>query len=170
MKPNEGETMDWGRIKVLLLDSDGVLTDGGVYLPEAGGPEIRRFDIKDGFGIARLLKDGFPIGVISRSPSTPVQTRCEKLGIPHIYLGAKDKVACAKKILDQLKLDWSDAAFMGDDVPDLPLLQKVAFPLTPLNGAEEIREATKWVSRFPGGGGAVREACDHIFRARQAKS
>jgi 3-deoxy-D-manno-octulosonate 8-phosphate phosphatase (KDO 8-P phosphatase) len=167
MQPNEGESMDWGRIKLLLLDSDGVLTDGGVYLPESEGPEIRRFDIKDGFGITRLLGEGFPIGVISRSPSTPVRVRCERLGIPHIFLGAKDKVDCAKQILNQLNLDWSDMAFMGDDVPDLPLLEKVGFSLTPQNGAFEVREKVMWVSQFPGGGGAVREACDKIYNARE---
>ncbi|MGE9291323.1 MAG: KdsC family phosphatase, partial [Puniceicoccales bacterium] len=145
MQPKEGETMDWARIKVLLLDSDGVLTDGGVYLPESGGPEIRRFDIKDGFGITRLLDVGFPIGVISRSPSTPVETRCKRLGIPHIYLGAKNKVACAEEILESLNLSWEDAAFMGDDVPDLPLLEKVAFPLTPANGSPEVATKVKWI-------------------------
>jgi len=157
--------MDWARIKVLLLDSDGVLTDGGVFLPESGGSEFRRFDIKDGFGIARLLSIGFPIAVISRSPSTPVSTRCEKLGIKHVFLGAKDKVACAEKLLKELGLDWKEAAFMGDDVPDIPLLQQVGKSLCPANASKETLDHADWVSQFPGGQGAVREISDKLYWA-----
>ncbi|MFP4351393.1 MAG: KdsC family phosphatase [Puniceicoccaceae bacterium] len=162
------ESIRWERIKVLLLDSDGVLTDGGVFLPESGAPEYRRFDIKDGFGITRLLSGGFPLAVISRSPSVPVRIRCERLGIPHVFLGAADKTACAAELLERLGLAWRDAAFMGDDVPDLPLLGKVGFPLAPADASPEVLRAAAWVSGRPGGSGAVREACDRIHFARSA--
>lgn len=161
----EVKAIDWARIKVLLLDSDGVLTDGGVYIPETGSPEIRRFDIKDGFGITRLIERGFPIGVISRSPSTPVQTRCERLGIKHIYLGTQDKVSAAEKILTADKVEWSEAAFMGDDIPDLPLLARVGLAAAPRNASAEVLEKADWVSSFRGGSGAVREICDLLYRA-----
>ncbi len=157
--------MNWNQIKVLLLDSDGVLTDGGVYLPENGGGEIRRFDIKDGFGITRLLERKFPIAVISRSPSTPVESRCKKLGIPSVFVGVTDKVDCAHNLLDRLEIEWRNAAFMGDDIPDIPLLEKVGYPLAPSNAVPEVRQLVKWISRFPGGAGAVREACDNIYES-----
>jgi len=166
MTTRKDETINWNTIEILLLDSDGVLTDGGVYLPETGGAEIRRFDIKDGFGITRLLETGFPIAVISRSPSTPVETRCEKLGIQHVFLAAKDKVACAEALLGKLRIDWSKAAFMGDDVPDLPLLEKVGTSLAPRNASSEVIEKVAWISRFDGGAGAVREVCDNLFHSR----
>ena len=160
------ESIQWERIKVLLLDSDGVLTDGGVFLPDSGEPEFRRFDIKDGFGITRLLSSGFPIAVISRSPSVPVSVRCKRLGIPHVFLGVEDKSACARDLLATLGMDWESAAFMGDDLPDLPLLEKVAYPLAPADASPEVIRVASWVSRKPGGFGAVREACDCIFYAR----
>ncbi len=159
------KAIQWEQIKVLLLDSDGVLTDGGVFLPESGESEFRRFDIKDGFGITRLLAEGFPIAVISRSPSVPVRNRCRRLGIPHVFLGVSDKVACARELLTTLDLTWECAAFMGDDLPDLPLLEKVAFPLAPADASPEVIRTASWVSRKRGGFGAVREACDVIFHA-----
>ena len=164
------EAIRWEQIKVLLLDSDGVLTDGGVFLPESGDQEFRRFDIKDGFGITRLLSTGFPIAVISRSPSLPVRNRCERLGIPHVFVGVEDKVACATELLATLNLGWECAAFMGDDIPDLPLLEKVAFPLAPADASPEVIECASWISRKPGGCGAVREACDRIYLPDLPKS
>ena len=166
MRQPEEESMNWARIKALLLDSDGVLTDGGVYLPEKGAPEFRRFDIKDGFGITRLLGTGFPIAVISRSPSVPVETRCQRLGIRHVFVGVADKVACAESFLKDQGLSWEDAAFMGDDVPDLPLMQRVGLSLAPADASDEILEVASWVSGQKGGQGAVREACDRIYQAR----
>jgi len=160
------EAIRWEQIKVLLLDSDGVLTDGGVFLPDSGEMEFRRFDIKDGFGITRLLSEGVPIAVISRSPSVPVRNRCKRLGVPHVFLGVSDKVACAEGLLTTLDLTWESAAFMGDDIPDLPLLEKVGFPLAPANASPEVIRAAAWVSDRPGGFGAVREACDRIHVAR----
>ena len=165
MKPPEAEPIEWERVRALLLDSDGVLTDGGIYLPETAEAEFRRFDIKDGFGIARLVARKFPIAVISRSPSVPVRTRCERLGIPDVFLGIEDKDACAGEYLDRIGVDWSETAFMGDDVPDLPLLRKVGYPLAPADASPEVHGAAVWISRRSGGHGAVREACDRIFAA-----
>lgn len=168
MRQPKEESIPWERIKALLLDSDGVLTDGGVYLPEEDAPEFRRFDIKDGFGITRLLGTGFPIAVISRSPSVPVRTRCKRLGIEDVYVGVKDKVASAGDFLKKHGIDWNEAAFMGDDVPDLPLMNRVGFSLAPEDASEEVLEEVSWVSRRLGGHGAVREVCDRIYRARRA--
>ena len=166
METGKSESIHWERIQILLLDSDGVLTDGGVYLPEEGGVEMRRFNIKDGLGITRLLGEDFPVAVISRSPSTPVRNRCERLGIGHIFLGAKDKVACAEELLQTLEIPWENAAFMGDDLPDLPLLAKVGLAMAPRDAAAEVVDRVDWVSGFDGGQGAVREACDQIYRGR----
>lgn len=166
MQQSEEESISWGRIKALLLDSDGVLTDGGVYIPENSAPEFRRFDIKDGYGITRLLGNGFPVAVISRSPSAPVQTRCQRLGIRNVFIGVLDKVACAEGFLQKEGIDWADAAFMGDDVPDLPLMDRVGFSLAPADASEEVLSVVDWVSSRKGGHGAVREVCDRIFQAR----
>ncbi len=170
MRQPEEESIPWGRIKALLLDSDGVLTDGGVYLPENDAPEFRRFDIKDGFGLTRLLGAGFPIAVISRSPSVPVQTRCRRLGIENAFVGVADKVTCAESFLRKQGIEWEAAAFMGDDVPDLPLLRQVGLSLAPADASEEVRKAVTWVSGRNGGQGAVREVCDRIYWARLAST
>lgn len=167
MESQEAKSINWNRIKVLLLDSDGVLTDGGVYLPESGENELRRFSIKDGFGITRLLSTGFPIAVISRSPSTPVRVRCERLGITQVHLGIQNKVEQAGKVIESLGLSWAETAFMGDDVPDLDLLRTVGLSLAPADAANEVIREVDWVSQFPGGHGAVREVCDSIFFATE---
>jgi len=167
MEAGKTESGDWCKIKALLLDSDGVLTDGGVYLPEEGGSEMRRFNIKDGFGITRLLHTGTPVGVISRSPSTPVKTRCERLGIPYVFLGVQDKVECANELISSLGLEWCDIAFMGDDVPDLPLIKRVGVSMAPNDAATEVLKEAQWISNYPGGNGAVREACDRIYWAKK---
>ncbi|MEM0964741.1 MAG: HAD-IIIA family hydrolase [Verrucomicrobiota bacterium] len=163
MSDPEKNAINWPGIKALLLDSDGVLTDGGVYLPSEGSNEYRRFDIKDGFGITRLLSIGFPIAVISRSPSTPVWERCRRLGVEHVFLAVEDKVACAEEFLASQGIEPSEAAFMGDDVPDLKLLKRVGYPMAPNDASPEVLGVAKWISQKRGGFGAVREVCDLLY-------
>lgn len=161
------ENPPWSDIRCLLLDCDGVLTDGGVYLGEENSSEYRRFDIKDGYGLVQLLARGIVVGVISKSPSTPVRTRARNLGIREVHLGVPDKVACATDILERHSIPWEATAFMGDDAPDLQLLQKVGYPLAPADAVETVRKAAVWVAGRPGGYGAVREAADRILRSMQ---
>lgn len=149
----------WKRIRVLFLDSDGVLTEGGVYVDEEGR-ELRRFSIKDGYGIAKLLRSGVEVAVISRSPAEPVVARARRLGISRIHTGEKDKVARAEAILAELGYSWAEAAFMGDDIPDLPLLGKVGLALAPADAVSTVRAAAHWVASAPGGRGAIREVAD----------
>jgi len=157
------DLLPWKNIRCLLLDSDGVLTDGGVYQSGTDAPEYRRFDIKDGYGIVQLIKRGIQVAIISKSPSTPVRKRCEKLGMSEIHLGVAHKLSCADEIRQRYGLKWQEIAFMGDDIPDLELLQKVGISLAPLDAVKTIRESVHWVSQYPGGKGAVREVADLLL-------
>ncbi|MGB0373003.1 MAG: KdsC family phosphatase [Opitutales bacterium] len=155
---------DFSKIKALLLDSDGILTDGGVYIGTSG-EQMRRFDIKDGLGLVRLQRNGIPVGIISASPATPVLDRAKTLGIEHAYVGEKDKVGRARSIAEAWKIDLKDMAFMGDDLTDRPLLELVGTAITVADAASIIRKSTaiQYITQAPGGHGAVREVCDLIL-------
>ena len=155
---------DFSKIKALLLDSDGVLTDGGVYI-SAEGQQMRRFDIKDGLGLVRLQSAGVRVAIISASPATPVLERAQTLGIEHAYVGEKDKVGRAKKLIDSWGLTFAETAFMGDDLTDLALLKLVAFPITVADASKGIRtsQTIYYTTEAKGGFGAVREVCDLIL-------
>ena len=161
MKPNN---INWPQIKLLILDSDGVLTDGGVYYFE-DGTEFRRFNIKDGYGLRALMDADIEVAIISRSPSLPVQQRAKQLGIKHVFLGAKDKLTTAQELTKALNLTLQQTAFIGDDIPDLTLLENVGFPITVADAVEAVKEKTVYVTVKPGGHGAVREVCDLILKA-----
>lgn len=155
--------LPWKKIRCLLLDSDGVMTDGGVYLTGTDAPEYRRFDIKDGYGIVQLIKSGIIVAIISKSPSIPVSKRCEKLGIKEVHLAVSEKLACADELRKRYNLKWEEIAFMGDDIPDMKLLQKVGISLAPGDAVERVRESVDWVSTRPGGHGAIREVADLLL-------
>ena len=155
---------DFTQIKALLLDSDGVLTDGGVYI-DASGQQMRRFDIKDGLGLVRLQRAGIRVGIISASPATPVLERAKSLGIEHAYVGESDKVGRAKQLLAAWQIAPSNTAFMGDDLADKALLDLVGFPITVSDASSGIRAMSNicYMTQAPGGKGAVREVCDLIL-------
>lgn len=151
-------------VKVLLLDVDGVLTDGGLYFSEAG-ETLKRFHTLDGHGLKLLQRAGITPAVVSGRDSAALRMRLQALGITHLRLGTEDKAPAAHDILQSLGLGWDAAAAMGDDWPDLPLLTRAAFAAAPPDAHPEVRTRAHWVSQRPAGAGAVRELCDLLLLA-----
>lgn len=161
MKPEIQRCLE--RIRLLALDVDGVLTDGGVYVLE-DGTEFRRFDIKDGLGLKRVMEAGIEVAIISASNARPVLHRAERLGIRHVYLGVQDKLRTLERLCQDLGIKLEQVAYMGDDLPDLPVLRAVGLPCAPANAVAEIRELPLLLTSSGGGDGAVREICEILLQ------
>lgn len=154
-------------VRVLMLDVDGVLTDGRLlYLPD--GTEAKSFHVRDGLGIQLMIASGVPVALISGRHSEATERRAEELGIQLTYLGIKDKESAFQDILERLDLTESQAAYVGDDLPDLHLMRRVGLSMAVADAAPEIRSAANLVLRANGGQGAVREACERILKAKGA--
>ena len=151
-------------VRVAFFDVDGVLTDGGLYLSDQG-ETIKRFNILDGLGLKLLQRAGITPAVITGRDSKPLRRRLEALGIANVYYGTEDKRPAAEKTLAALGFDWSQAAAMGDDWPDLPVLRRCAFAVAPANAHVEVRNAVRYVTQARGGHGAAREFCDLLLVA-----
>ena len=154
------------KIKALFLDVDGVLTDGSFYLG-SDGQEIKRFHTHDGFGIKALQKSGVTIAIISGRKSSSVEHRMHELGIQEVYQGIGSKITIYKQLLKSLKLNDSQVAYMGDDLPDLDLIKQAGFSIAPANAVYTIKQNADWVTEKNGGQGAVREVCDFILRIQK---
>jgi 3-deoxy-D-manno-octulosonate 8-phosphate phosphatase (KDO 8-P phosphatase) len=155
------------KIKLLLLDVDGVMTDGRIIF-NSDGVESKFFNVKDGHGIKMLQRGGIEIGIISGRQSQVVANRAAELGIARVYQKALDKLAPYLEILDQTGLDDSQVAFMGDDIIDIPVLRRVGFAAAPADAMEEVIPHVHFVSKKPGGQGAVREVCDLLLKGTGA--
>lgn len=153
------------RIQLVVLDIDGVLTDGKLYLAP-DGTELKTSSVRDGLGIRLLLDAGIQVAVISGRPSPAYQTRLRSLGVEHIVLSTRVKLPAYEQLLARLGLRDEEVACMGDDSPDVPLLERVGLALTVADAHPSALAAAHWVSQHPGGHGAVREACDLILDAR----
>lgn len=151
-------------VKVVFFDIDGVMTDGGLLFTDAG-ESIKRFNTLDGFGIKLLQKAGITPVVISGRDSVPLRTRLKALGVMHIHLNTEDKLPAAEITLAELGLTWAQAACMGDDWPDLPVLQASAFACAPLNAHAEVKAIAHYITEAPAGSGAVREFSDLLLTA-----
>lgn len=151
-------------IRVAFFDIDGVFTDGGLYL-SAEGETLKRFHILDGLGIKLLQRGGITPVVITGRDSAPLRRRLEALGVVHVHYGTEDKAPAAERSLAQLGLSWSQAAAIGDDWPDLPVLRRCAFAAAPANAHVEVKAAARYVTQAAGGSGAVRELCDLLLVA-----
>ncbi|WP_374666532.1 KdsC family phosphatase [Ramlibacter sp.] len=151
-------------IRVAFFDIDGVLTDGGLYLG-ADGETLKRFHILDGLGLKLLQRAGITPAVITGRDSPPLRRRLEALGITHVHYGTEDKRPAAEQTLARLGLDWSQAAGIGDDWPDLPVLTRCAFAAAPANAHAEVRARARYVTQAAGGHGAAREFCDLLLVA-----
>lgn len=151
-------------ICVVFFDVDGVLTDGGLYFSESG-ETIKRFNTLDGHGLKLLQRAGITPVVITGRDSKPLRLRLSALGIEHAHFGTEDKLPAAQATLSALGLDWSQAAAMGDDWPDLPVLMRCAFACAPPNAQIEVSQRAHYVTRLAGGHGAVRELCDLLLVA-----
>lgn len=156
-------------IRLAVFDVDGVMTDGRLYLgPD--GLELKSMHIHDGLGLQRLLAVDITPAAISGRPSRAVENRLLDLGLQYIYLDVEDKLAAFEGLLDDLGLKAGQAAVMGDDLPDLPLMRRAGLALAVANALPEVRAAADWVSAAPGGAGAVREACELIIAAQEAEA
>ncbi|MFZ3161178.1 MAG: HAD hydrolase family protein [Rhodoferax sp.] len=151
-------------IRVVFLDVDGVLTDGGLYFSEHG-ETIKRFHTLDGHGLKLLQRAGITPAVITGRDSQALRLRLAALGIEHAHFGTEDKRPAAALTLQALGLDWAQAAAMGDDWPDLAMLTRCAFACAPANAQAEVLARAHYVTQRLGGQGAVRELCDLLLVA-----
>jgi 3-deoxy-D-manno-octulosonate 8-phosphate phosphatase (KDO 8-P phosphatase) len=152
------------RIKLLLLDVDGVMTDGGMYYTESG-VELKKFNVQDGFGISKLQKAGIPVGIITGRISKIVERRAKDLGITEVYQNVDDKAAVYRSIKKKLNLTDEDIAYIGDDEIDLDVLKSVGFSAAPADALPLVKKHVHHVCTRTGGNGAVREVIDLILRA-----
>ena len=151
-------------VRVAFFDVDGVLTDGGLYFSESG-ETLKRFNTLDGQGLKMLQRVGITPAVITGRDSQPLRVRLAALGITHVHFGTEDKRPAAEETLQALGLTWSQAAAMGDDWPDLPMLCRSAMACAPLNAHAEVKAAAHYVTSARGGDGAAREFCDLLLVA-----
>ena len=153
------------KIKLLLLDVDGVLTDGRIIY-DANGLETKFFNVKDGHGIKLLQKAGIEVGIISARRSEVVKVRAAELGITHLHQRSLDKLVPYREVLDATGLSDEEVAYIGDDIQDLPLLRRVGFAAAPLDAVPDVLPHVHFVTRNRGGWGAVREVCDLLLKGQ----
>jgi 3-deoxy-D-manno-octulosonate 8-phosphate phosphatase (KDO 8-P phosphatase) len=151
-------------IRLLVLDVDGVLTDGRLYFG-ARGEALKAFDARDGFGVRQLMAAGVAVAVITGRRSAAVSARCRELGIAHVMQGASDKLAAFELLRERVQIAARNCACVGDDVPDVPLFGAVGLAFAVADAHPLARRAAHHVTRLPGGRGAVREVCDRLLAA-----
>lgn len=151
-------------VRVVFFDVDGVLTDGGLYF-SAEGETLKRFHTLDGHGLKLLQRAGITPAVVTGRDSPALRRRLDALGVTHVRYGTEDKRPAAEAILAELGLDWSQAAAIGDDWPDLPVLRRCAFAVAPPAAQAEVLAVAHHVTRAAGGQGAGRELCDLLLVA-----
>lgn len=155
-------SLEFQRIKLLGLDVDGVLTDGSISYTSSG-QEVKTFNAKDGQGIVMLTKLGINVAIITARSSTIVQKRAADLGIQHVYQGVTNKLEKLEELRNMLGLTYDQIAYMGDDLPDIQILQKVAIKACPNDAVDEVKKVCNFKSKYNGGRGAVRELADCIY-------
>ncbi|TLZ17828.1 MAG: HAD-IIIA family hydrolase [Gammaproteobacteria bacterium] len=158
-------------IRLLVLDVDGVLTDGRLYYGPRG-EALKVFHVHDGVGLVELRRAGVQVAVISGRRSRMVRARCRELGVRHVHQGVTDKLAALARLCALLRLEPAACACVGDDLPDVPLMRRVGLAFAVADAHREARRAADIVTRRPGGRGAVREVCDHLLALgkRRARS
>ena len=149
-------------VRCIAFDVDGVFTDGRFYLSD-DGVESKAFNTQDGFGIRQLITAGISVAVISGRRSGAVERRMQELGVPYIVQGCKDKVAALDTIIEELGITPDECAYVGDDVPDLPLLRHVGVSIAVANAVATVRMQCDYLTTASGGAGAVREACELLL-------
>ncbi len=151
------------KVKAFVFDVDGVLTDGNVLITESGD-QLRTMDIKDGYAINHAIKAGYQILVISGGTSEGVRIRLNKLGVQHVELGVKDKMEVLKRLLSELNLRAEDCLAVGDDVPDIEILNYVGCSACPADAIYDVRDTIDYLSPFLGGKGCVRDVIEKVLR------
>lgn len=152
-------------IELVLTDVDGVLTDGRLYYNNQG-ETFTGFHILDGLGMRLLLKNHLTIGVLTGRKNPAVMHRMRELGVEHVYQGLSDKMPAYESLLSKLKLTDAEVAYLGDDIPDMPILQRVGLSACPANGNHRVKDLVHWVTKAKGGKGAFRELAELIFEAK----
>ncbi len=155
------------RLKLILTDVDGVMTDGSIFIMPTG-EEARVFNVKDGYGIVLAHAAGLETGIMTGRASTAVTERARTLGMSVVKQGSLDKIRLFEEILQEKSLEAHEVAYIGDDYPDLPVLQRVGLSATPADAPLALKEASFMIMQNPGGRGAVREFIEAILRAREA--
>jgi 3-deoxy-D-manno-octulosonate 8-phosphate phosphatase (KDO 8-P phosphatase) len=156
------------RVRLLGLDVDGVLTDNGIYLGSgAGTAELKRFDVQDGLGLVLLRSAGLPVVWLSGRHSEATTLRARELQIEEVHqVPGPQKFATFGAVLERRGIGWEAAAFVGDDLADLPILRRVGLPIAVANAVAEVKEVASYVTRASGGRGAVREVAEALLKAR----
>jgi 3-deoxy-D-manno-octulosonate 8-phosphate phosphatase (KDO 8-P phosphatase) len=157
----------WRGVRALIMDVDGVLTDGGLYYTEQGD-ELKRFDVRDGQGLVLLRQAGILTAIVTGKRTTLVARRADELGIAEVHQGVTDKASTVSALLARHAVSPSAACYVGDDINDLPALAIVGIAVAVADAVPIVRRAAHHVTRAPGGRGAIREVCDLILAAGNA--
>jgi 3-deoxy-D-manno-octulosonate 8-phosphate phosphatase (KDO 8-P phosphatase) len=152
-------------VRLAIFDVDGVLTDGTLFIG-AHGEVAKPFNILDGHGVKMLQHAGIATAILSGRSSEAVAWRARELAIEHVVQGCSDKVADFERLRAYLAVDAAACSFMGDDLPDLPVMQRCGFAVAVANAVDAVKQAAHYVTTASGGRGAVREFCDYVLRAR----
>lgn len=156
---------DIARVEAIVLDVDGVMTDGGI-IPTPDGDFIRRYNAKDGYAIASAIREGLKICIISGGRGRMLENRLQMLGVTRYYLNCMDKVTAIREFATDHNIDLENVIYMGDDIPDLECMRLVGVPVCPSDAAMEVVEASRYISEFNGGHGAVRDIIEQVMRAK----
>ncbi len=151
-------------ISVLALDVDGVLTDGTIIFTQYTGEENKKFHVHDGLGISLWIKSGLDVILISGRKAQCVKIRAKELGIKHVIQGSKDKIQDLDNLLNKLGVTPQQVAYVGDDLPDIAIMNHVGYSIAVNDAAEEVRNNSNWITPRNGGHGAVRDAVEHILK------
>ena len=152
-------------LRMLLLDVDGVLTDGGIILI-GDDAEAKRFDVQDGMGVNLARSAGIVVGIITSRTSEVVQRRAKELSIDELFQGAGGKSEVLDLLLQKHHIDASQAAYIGDDIQDIPIMKRVGIPIAVQNAVQSVKDGSVYVTKAPGGHGAVREAVEWLLELR----
>ena len=156
---------DIARVEAFVFDVDGVMTDGGI-IPTPDGDFIRRYYAKDGYAMACAIREGYKVCIISGGRGAMLENRLKMLGVTRMYLDCMDKVAAIEEFLADYNLDRENVIYMGDDIPDLECMRVVGIPVCPADAAMEVVEASRYVSEYDGGRGAVRDIVEQVLRVQ----
>ena len=157
---------DIAKTKAFILDVDGVMTDGGIMPIEGGTDFIRKYNAKDGYAIAYAVRRGYKVCVITGGHGNLLRSRMERLGVTRLYLNCMDKISAMQEFFAEYDVDPASTIYMGDDIPDLECMELVGIPVCPADACSEVIEASRYVSEFCGGRGAVRDIIEQTLRAQ----
>ena len=156
---------DIAQVEAIVLDVDGVMTDGGI-IPTTDGDFVRRYNAKDGYAIAAALREGMKICVISGGRGRMLENRLTMLGVTKMYLNCMDKVAAMHEFFEEHGINPENVIYMGDDIPDYRVMQQIGLPCCPRDAAPEIRDISLYISHLDGGQGCVRDVTEQVLKAQ----